>query len=167
MPLGRRLPQFPLPLIRDVGPRERRFVEKMLERKIQTVETSSCGRLFDAVASILGLRHQTTYEGQAAIELEAVASSAPGAYPFALTSDTPFQVDLRPCIEAIAREHQSGTSVPDISARFHRTMACVVRDACLRIREVGWSESGMLERRNIPESSPAPARGGPTTRATV
>ena len=127
--------QFSLPLIRDVGPRERRFVEKMLERKIQTVETSSCGRLFDAVASILGLRHQTTYEGQAAIELEAVASSAPGAYSFALTSDTPFQVDLRPCIEAIAREHQSGASVPDISARFHRTMACVVRDACLRIRK--------------------------------
>jgi hydrogenase maturation protein HypF len=127
--------QLSLPLIREVDPRARRFVEKMLDRKIQTIETSSCGRLFDAVASILGVRHQTTYEGQAAIELEAAASSASGTYPFALTGDTPFQVDLRPCIEAIARERQSGASVADISARFHRTMACVVRDACLRIRE--------------------------------
>ncbi len=126
---------LPLPLTREVRPRERRFVEKMIERKIQTVETSSCGRLFDAVASILGVRHQTTYEGQAAIELEAAASSASGTYPYALTGDTPFQADLRPCIEAIAREHQSGASVADISARFHRTMACVVCDACLRIRE--------------------------------
>jgi len=126
---------LPLPLTREVGPRERQFVEKILERKIQTIETSSCGRLFDAVASILGVRHQTTYEGQAAIELEAAASSASGSYPFALTGDTPCQVDLRPCIEAIAREHQSGASVADISARFHRTMACVVLDACLRIRE--------------------------------
>jgi hydrogenase maturation protein HypF len=126
---------LPLPLMHEVGPRERSFVEKMLARRIQTVETSSCGRLFDAVASILGVRHQTTYEGQAAIELEAVASSASGTYPFALTGDTPFQVDLRASIEAIVEEYRSGTPVADISARFHQTMASVVRDACLRIRE--------------------------------
>jgi hydrogenase maturation protein HypF len=127
--------QLPLPLFRDVESRHLRFVERMIERQIQTVETSSCGRLFDAVASILGLRHQTTYEGQAAIELEAAASSASGAYPFALTGDAAFQIDLRPSIEAIVREYQSGTPVADISARFHRTMAQVVRDGCLRIRE--------------------------------
>jgi hydrogenase maturation protein HypF len=81
------------------------------------------------------LRHQTTYEGQAAIELEAAASSASGTYPFALTGDAAFQVDLRPTIEAIVKEYQSGKPVAEISARFHLTMARVVRDACLRIRE--------------------------------
>ncbi len=126
---------LPLPPIRDVGPRERRFVERMLERGIQTVDTSSCGRLFDAVASILGLCRQTTYEGQAAIELEAAASLASGTYPFVLTGDTPFQADLRLSIEAIVKEYRAGTPVAEISARFHRTMASVVRDACLRIRE--------------------------------
>ncbi len=125
---------LPLPLTREVGPRELRFVERMIERRIQTVETSSCGRLFDAVASIVGLRHQTTYEGQAAIELEAAASSASGAYPFVWTGDAPFQADLRPSIEAIVKEYRSGKPVPEISARFHLTMACVVRDGCLRIR---------------------------------
>ncbi len=82
----------PLPIFRDIESRQLRFVERMIERQIQTVETSSCGRLFDAVASIVGLRHQTTYEGQAAIELEAAASSASEAYPFRLTGDVPLRL---------------------------------------------------------------------------
>ena len=126
---------LPFPLLRGVPEREIRFVQTMLDRRIQTIENSSCGRLFDAVASILGLRHHTTYEGQAAIELEAAASVAYGVYPFELTGDESFEADLRPSIQAIAKEFSSGAPVPEISARFHRTMARVVRDACLRIRE--------------------------------
>ena len=126
-----------LPLFRDIPARQIAFVETMLERNIQTVETSSCGRLFDAVASILGLRHETTYEGQAAIELEAAASEsdATESYRFEFRAGDPFQVDLRPSIEAIVRDFIARTPVPDISARFHRTMADVVVDACLRIRQ--------------------------------
>jgi hydrogenase maturation protein HypF len=126
---------LPLPIFREIESRQLQFVEKMIERQIQTVETSSCGRLFDAVASIVGLRHQTTYEGQAAIELEAAASSASGMYPFVLTGGAPFQVDLRATIEAIVMEVRTAKPIAAISARFHRTMAGVVRDACLRIRE--------------------------------
>jgi hydrogenase maturation protein HypF len=126
---------LPLPIFRDIESRQLQFVEKMIARRIQTVETSSCGRLFDAVASILGLRHQTTYEGQAAIELEAAAASASGEYPFVLTGGAPFQADLRSTIEAIVNEVRSAVPVSEISARFHLTMAGVVRDACLRIRE--------------------------------
>jgi hydrogenase maturation protein HypF len=126
---------LPLPLLRDVDSRQLRFVEKMIERKIQTIETSSCGRLFDAVASILGVRHETTYEGQAAIELEAMASSAPGPYPFTLAGDATFEIDLRSTVAAMVNECRSGVFIADVSARFHRTVACVVRDACIRIRE--------------------------------
>ena len=55
----------------------------MIQRGLNTVQTSSCGRLFDAVASIMGLRHEVNYEGQAAIELEmAVREGISESYPF-------------------------------------------------------------------------------------
>jgi hydrogenase maturation protein HypF len=125
-----------LPMLPELRQHDVRFVSAMLARGIQTIETSSCGRLFDAVASMLGVRQETTYEGQAAIELEAMASSASAVYPFTLAGGDAFEADLRPAIAAIVHEHGSGTPVPEISARFHRTMAAVVRDACLRIREL-------------------------------
>jgi hydrogenase maturation protein HypF len=127
---------LPLPLFNRIPCTQIALVHTMLTRQVQTIDTSSCGRLFDAVASILGLRHETTYEGQAAIELEMVASAASGSYPFALTGADPFQVDMRPAVEAITRDFLTGTPVPEISARFHQTMARAVVDACLRIREL-------------------------------
>ncbi len=124
-----------LPLFRDVPTEQLRVVETMLERHLNTVQTSSCGRLFDAVASLIGLRHQTTYEGQAAIELEMVASNARGIYDFAITDLIPFQVDLRPTIACIVREMRLGTAPADVSARFHSTVAHIVADGCTRIRD--------------------------------
>src|SRR5262245_27746546 len=59
------------------------IVTSMIQRGINTVQTSSCGRLFDAVASIVGLRHEVNYEGQAAIDLEMAAfESVSESYPF-------------------------------------------------------------------------------------
>jgi hydrogenase maturation protein HypF len=126
-----------LPLFRDIPSRRIAIVDAMLERNVQIVETSSCGRLFDAVASILGLRHETTYEGQAAVELEAAASESDttGSYPFSIRACDPFQVDLRPAVEAIVHDFVALRPVPLIAARFHQTMADVVVDACLRIRQ--------------------------------
>jgi hydrogenase maturation protein HypF len=107
----------------------------MISRHIQVVETSSCGRLFDAVASILGLRHETTYEGQAAIELEAAASQDPAIYPFEFCGVDPFQIDLRSMIRSVTSDFLRRTPIPAISARFHRTLGQVILDACVRIRE--------------------------------
>ena len=56
-------------------------------------------------------------------------------YPFEFTGDAPFQIDLRPAIRAIVGDFLRGTPVPRISSSFHRTMAQVVMDACLHIRE--------------------------------
>ena len=109
-------------------PRER-IVRQMIERKINTVQTSSCGRLFDAVASMIGLRNEVNFEGQAAIELEMIADEAvEDSYPFAFEGEC---IDFRPVIERIARETAER---PVISARFHNTVAAAIVETCLRIR---------------------------------
>jgi hydrogenase maturation protein HypF len=133
---GERALSLPLPLFRDVPPKSLRVVDAMIARSIQTVETSSCGRLFDAVSSLLGIRHETTYEGQAAIELEmaATGTSANSAYPFAIEPSNPFQIDMRPAIEAIVHDFVGGAAIGEISARFHLTMAKVIVECCQRIR---------------------------------
>jgi hydrogenase maturation protein HypF len=114
-----------------------RVVDAMIAREIQTIQTSSCGRLFDAVSSLLDIKHETTYEGQAAIELEMAATGAEGEYPFLIESgaaDAPFQIDLRPMIEAIVREVIDGVPRGEISARFHLTIAGAIAKACERLR---------------------------------
>ena len=126
---------LPLPLFKQIPPKQIEFVRTMIARKIQTVDTSSCGRLFDAVSSILGIRHETTYEGQAAIELEAAATQADESYGFEISSSDPMQIDLHSTIRSLTADFLGGTSAGIVSARFHATMARVVVDVCTRIRQ--------------------------------
>ena len=129
---------LPLTLFKDVPARQIRVVDSMITKGIQTISTSSCGRLFDAVSSILGIRHETTYEGQAAIELEAVGARVKKpqreAYAFAIEEGDPFQIDLRGTIRAIVRDISDDLSASEISARFHSTVARVIADSCDLIR---------------------------------
>ena len=124
-----------LPLFEQVDAKQIGFVRKMIARKIQVVETSSGGRLFDAVASLLGICHETTYEGQAAVELESIAGKAQETYPFQFVGNAPFQLDLRPAIRSIVADHVRDVSASQISANFHSTMAQAIVNACVRIRE--------------------------------
>jgi hydrogenase maturation protein HypF len=116
---------------------KRKAVASMIERGIHTVPTSSCGRLFDAVASLAGLRQEVTFEAQAAIELESIARgiAADRAYPYAITNDQPMQIDLRATIAAIVDDRERGQSAAQIAARFHETMADVIESTCVRIRD--------------------------------
>src|SRR5579875_2145761 len=132
---GNDLPDH-LPLWKDVNAKEIAVVRRMIERGINTVAASSCGRLFDAVASILGLRHEVNFEGQAAIELEMVAQGgAEGVYPFQIDFGDPWQIDVRPVIESMVIDLAQGEPKGTIAARFHDTLSVMIAEVCRKLRE--------------------------------
>jgi hydrogenase maturation protein HypF len=142
-------PQIPAALLRFPGVTEKQIglVDTMLGRQIQTVETSSCGRLFDAVAAMLGIASEVTFEGQAAIALETAAVRATRqprnldaeCYEFAIQpADSPTEsmiLDLRPAIRAIATDATRGDPSGTISAKFHNTLAAAIVEVCTHIRQ--------------------------------
>jgi hydrogenase maturation protein HypF len=120
----------------SVSPRKLHVVDAMLEKRINTTATTSCGRLFDAVAALMGLRQTVSFEGQAAMELEAIAGPETSErYDFDLDGASPIQVDLRPMVRQIVRDTQKGHSAAHIAARFHNTLVAVISSVCRRIRK--------------------------------
>jgi hydrogenase maturation protein HypF len=117
-------------------PEERvRVVRRMIEKGVNTVRTSSCGRLFDAVASIVGLRQAVTFEGQAAIELEMAAQDGVAErYPFGIDGDGPWELDFRPMMERLVSDTAGGVTAGAVSARFHNTLVEAIAETCRRIR---------------------------------
>jgi hydrogenase maturation protein HypF len=116
-----------------VPARSVRMLDALLERRIRTIETSSCGRLFDAVASLLGVHQEVSFEGQAAMALETIAGADDQAYDFTLEGSRPLQVDLRCMVRQIVDDVERGVSANTISARFHNTLVAVIEKVCIRI----------------------------------
>ena len=123
------------PLFERLSEGEDSTVLAMIEHGINTPRTTSMGRLFDAVASLAGVRDDALYEGQAAIELEALADgSAEGAYAFGVTetTDGSFVIDSAPVLAAVLDDIALATPVGAISARFHRAVVAAIVDGCVR-----------------------------------
>ncbi len=112
---------------------ERATLKAMLARRLNSPLCSSMGRLFDAVASLAGLRQATRFEGQAAMELEFAleGTTTDAAYDFPLLPrGSPPVLDWSPMVESILNDCRSGVSIAQISAKFHNALAeAVVRVA--------------------------------------
>ena len=129
---GAQLGSLDLSLLGRVPPKKIAAIRSMIERHINTVETSACGRLFDAVASILSIRDEVNFEAQAAIELEGSAfAGVDEIYPFEIAGE---QIDVRPMIDGIVRDVLAPKPTGWISAAFHNTVAAIVVDVCTRLR---------------------------------
>jgi hydrogenase maturation protein HypF len=119
---GRDFLRMRLPFVTEIASSKLKLLLRMLERKVNSPLTSSCGRLFDAVAALVGIRHEVNYEAQAAIELEMAIRESPdtASYPFELLgSDDGWIISTRPLFEAVIRDLVSGTDLGIISSRFH------------------------------------------------
>ncbi len=106
---------------------EIKTLRQMLNKKINTPLTSSAGRLFDAVSSLLNLVHINNYEGQAGMSLEfAVDSDTTDYYPFEIHDKEIFIIDWRPLIKEILIDKLNKVLVKIISAKFHNTLGQII-----------------------------------------
>jgi hydrogenase maturation protein HypF len=111
---------------------ERKLLRQQLVGNVACVPTSSMGRLFDAVASLLGLRQHITYEAQAAIDLEIAASAGTPLDPYLFHIDGA-DVDPRPVVRSIVGDLRRGSAVADIALTFHLAVVEMVVATAQRI----------------------------------
>lgn len=137
---GRDFLDMNLPFVAKLDRQKLEIVLRMLKRGISSPLTSSCGRLFDAVAVLIGIRQLVNYEAQAAIELEmAIGNSLDeSSYPFELRpnhDDGRWIIGARPLFEAVIQDLASGTPGGIISARFHNGLVGILARVATLLRE--------------------------------
>ena len=129
--------QMPLPPFQDTDSYKLGIVKNLILNGRANLLTSSAGRLFDAVAALVGVRQEISYEGQAAIELEQLALPELHCegYRFILNRATwPWTIQFKPMFEEIIREILANEAIEVMAARFHQTLADVILATCKLIR---------------------------------
>jgi hydrogenase maturation protein HypF len=141
-----------LPFLKPLDNEAIDIVRQQVWKKLNAPETSSMGRLFDAVAALTGIRNEVTYEAQAAMELEVLSKSALNgaeSYPFEIRSrhseeaftateargDTEYIIRLSSLLEHVIEDVRKNTPVRLIGARFHHTICKMALETSRRIRE--------------------------------
>jgi hydrogenase maturation protein HypF len=135
---GEAMEDLDVDLIRRLDRRAWPIIRQMLVKGINSPLTSSAGRLFDAVAALLGLRDEVQYEAQAAVELEMLADGVPSTgYAFRIRGErTPMVVETKGIIRGVVDDLIRGEPVPRIAAKFHTTLRQIICEVCGRIREL-------------------------------
>ena len=132
-----------LPPVAATSPQDRTLLDAQLDRQLRTVPTSSMGRLFDTVASLLDLRHTITFEAQAAIDLEITANSASQA-PVVLRlpvveqpAGGPAILDATTLVRDIVEAFRDGIPAAAIALGFHEAVAVAIGDIAASIHRGG------------------------------
>ncbi len=130
-----RLPGMPL-----LTASEQQVLQMMLSRGVSAPLTSSVGRLFDAAAALLGVGDRNSFDGQAAMALEALAEQAAVAAQLPAVAlwdqgDAPFQLDAAPVLQALADGCRTGLTAGYLALGFHRAVADAVLAGCSRLRD--------------------------------
>ena len=131
---GKEFSELDIPFTSRLNGRVWANLMTMIERRLNCPETSSMGRLFDAVSSLLGLGDAVNYEGQAAMALEAIADQhCQDGYEFEVDSQRGL-IHANSVIQGIVKDLLSATPAPIVSARFHQAIADLIVTIALRIK---------------------------------
>ncbi|MDA1039676.1 MAG: carbamoyltransferase HypF, partial [Planctomycetota bacterium] len=134
---GARLEWDPrLPSVGAASDEAARVLRQQLESGLNCTASTSMGRLFDAVASLAGVKQSIGYEAEAAMNLEALAavSHENGSYPLWVLDGDPLRIDWRPAVAGIVGDVLGGVATATIAARFHAGVAAAITDVCMHLR---------------------------------
>jgi hydrogenase maturation protein HypF len=123
--------------LRGVNRSELELIARQTDHGLNTPETSSAGRLFDAVAAVMGIRTEIQYDAQAAVELEMAAEGVDtdAVYPFDISVVGGVKIVLlQRLLAGVLADRAAQVPVPEMAARFHNTVVDINIDICQSLR---------------------------------